>query len=105
MIGMHHRTPDGQSTEPGAQLTLAANGADLLLTPTPDWREEALCAQTDPEEFFVEKGGSNRSAKRICNACEVRPQCLSHALDNDERYGVWGGLSERERSRLKRSRA
>jgi WhiB family redox-sensing transcriptional regulator len=67
-----------------------------------DWQERALCAQTDPEAFFPEKGGSTREAKRICAECEVRAECLEYALLHDERFGIWGGLSERERRRLKR---
>ena len=66
------------------------------------WQDRALCAQTDPEAFFPEKGGSTREAKRICLGCEVRGECLEYALANDERFGIWGGLSERERRRLKR---
>ncbi|MCV7193233.1 WhiB family transcriptional regulator [Mycolicibacterium brumae] len=66
------------------------------------WQERALCAQTDPEAFFPEKGGSTREAKRICLGCEVKDACLEYALANDERFGIWGGLSERERRRLKR---
>ncbi|MDO4630721.1 MAG: WhiB family transcriptional regulator [Corynebacterium sp.] len=67
-----------------------------------EWQDQALCAQTDPEAFFPEKGGSTREAKRICQACAVRDECLEFALMNDERFGIWGGLSERERRRLKR---
>ena len=66
------------------------------------WQERALCAQTDPEAFFPEKGGSPREAKRVCATCEVREECLEYALANDERFGIWGGLSERERRKLKR---
>jgi len=66
------------------------------------WQTDALCAQTDPEAFFPEKGGSTRDAKRICTSCEVRGECLEYALQNDERFGIWGGLSERERRKLKR---
>ena len=66
------------------------------------WQERGLCAQTDPEAFFPEKGGSTREAKRICMGCEVRDRCLEYALAHDERFGIWGGLSERERRRLKR---
>ncbi|MFV0435573.1 MAG: WhiB family transcriptional regulator [Leucobacter sp.] len=66
------------------------------------WQADALCAQTDPEAFFPEKGGSTREAKRICESCEVRAECLEYALENDERFGIWGGLSERERRRLRR---
>ena len=65
------------------------------------WQERALCAQTDPEAFFPEKGGSTREAKKVCVACEVRTQCLEYALAKDERFGIWGGLSERERRKLK----
>ena len=68
----------------------------------PTWQERALCAQTDPEAFFPEKGGSTREAKRICTTCEVRAEFLEYALEHDERFGIWGGLSERERRRLKR---
>jgi len=66
------------------------------------WQERALCAQTDPEAFFPEKGGSTREAKRICLGCDVKNECLEYALANDERFGIWGGLSERERRRIKR---
>ncbi len=78
-------------------------GTELLIDDETDWHERALCAQTDPEAFFPEKGGSTREAKKICTGCEVRSECLSYALANDERFGIWGGLSERERRRLKRT--
>lgn len=66
------------------------------------WQTDSLCAQTDPEAFFPEKGGSTRDAKKICGSCEVRNQCLEYALENDERFGIWGGLSERERRKLRK---
>ena len=66
------------------------------------WQERSLCAQTDPEAFFPEKGGSTREAKKVCVGCDVRPECLEYALANDERFGIWGGLSERERRKLKK---
>lgn len=66
------------------------------------WQADSLCAQTDPEAFFPEKGGSTRDAKKICASCEVRAQCLEYALANDERFGIWGGLSERERRKLRK---
>jgi len=66
------------------------------------WQSDSLCAQTDPEAFFPEKGGSTRDAKKICSSCEVRTQCLEYALENDERFGIWGGLSERERRKLRK---
>ena len=66
------------------------------------WQTDALCAQTDPEAFFPEKGGSTREAKKVCLTCDVRTECLESALMNDERFGIWGGLSERERRKLKK---
>ncbi|NJC21750.1 WhiB family redox-sensing transcriptional regulator [Arthrobacter pigmenti] len=66
------------------------------------WQADALCAQTDPEAFFPEKGGSTRDAKKVCGSCNVKAQCLEYALANDERFGIWGGLSERERRRLRK---
>ena len=66
------------------------------------WQALALCAQTDPEAFFPAKGGSTREAKRVCRSCEVRAECLQYALDHDERFGIFGGMSERERRLLKR---
>lgn len=84
------------------QLSLLP-GIDAMFDPAEEqWQDRALCAQTDPEAFFPEKGGSTREAKRICMGCEVRGECLEYALANDERFGIWGGLSERERRRLKR---
>jgi WhiB family redox-sensing transcriptional regulator len=61
----------------------------------------ALCAQTDPDAFFPEKGQSTADAKRTCMACEVRDECLEYAITHGEQYGVWGGLSERERRPLR----
>lgn len=66
------------------------------------WQADALCTQTDPEAFFPEKGGSTRDAKRICAECTVKTECLEYALVNDERFGIWGGLSERERRKFRR---
>lgn len=66
----------------------------------PSWMALAVCPQTDPEAFFPEKGGSTRQAKAICAGCDVRPECLEYALDNDERFGIWGGYSERERRKI-----
>lgn len=81
---------------PGVRQPLAEDENAL------SWQSDALCAQTDPEAFFPEKGGSTRDAKKICTTCEVRTQCLEYALQNDERFGIWGGLSERERRKLRK---
>ena len=91
--------PPGVLVEGGAVvLPLRRDGVG----PAPDWKDRALCAETDPEAFFPEKGGSTREAKKVCVSCEVRAECLDFALGNDERFGIWGGLSERERRRLKK---
>jgi len=85
------------------ELGLVAEWADWFDEPDEqEWQERALCAQTDPEAFFPEKGGSTREAKRICLGCDVRSECLEYALAHDERFGIWGGLSERERRKLKK---
>ncbi len=59
-----------------------------------------VCAQTDPEAWFPEKGGSTRAAKQICWACPERRGCMKTSLDIGERFGVWAGLSERDRRAL-----
>jgi WhiB family redox-sensing transcriptional regulator len=64
-----------------------------------EWWLSALCAQTDPEAFFP-KSNPTRAAKQVCLSCDVREECLDYALQNDERNGVWGGLSESERRAL-----
>ena len=79
-----------------------SGGPDFLnIEKPPEWVADGLCAETDPEAFYPEKGGSAREAKRVCTHCTVRAECLSYALAHDERFGVWGGLSERERRRSK----
>lgn len=67
------------------------------------WQERALCAETDPEAFFPEKGGSTRMAVQVCMSCDVREDCLRAALARDERFGVWGGMTERQRRKLQRT--
>lgn len=74
---------------------------DFLPRP-PAWTERALCTQVDPEIFFPEKGGSTADAKKICRLCDVRAECVTYALKNVERFGIWGALSERDRRRLLR---
>lgn len=72
----------------------------LLIEPEP-WMKSALCAQVDPDLWFPEKGGSTKDPKRVCRVCPVRAECLEYISrpENAEvaRFGVWGGLSERER--------
>lgn len=94
----------------------AAPFSQVIGTNIPDWVDEGRCGQADPEAYFPKQGESTRYVKSICNGREagaggsaipprpVRDQCLQYALDNDERWGVWGGLSEGQRARLKRGR-
>ena len=72
----------------------------VALAPPGPWVDLALCAQIDGDLFFPEKGGSTRDAKKMCLSCEVREECLQYALENEERFGIWGGKSERERRRI-----
>lgn len=62
------------------------------------------CRGVDPDVFFPDRGESLAPAMAICDQCIVRDECLEYALDNGERFGVWGGTSERERRRLRRQR-
>jgi WhiB family redox-sensing transcriptional regulator len=68
------------------------------------WADWAICGETDPEAFFPEKGGSNRLAKRVCANCPVADECLAYAVENEIDFGVWGGLSARQRRGMWRSR-
>ncbi|MCI5825458.1 MAG: WhiB family transcriptional regulator [Arcanobacterium sp.] len=68
------------------------------------WMEDALCAQTDPDIFYPEKGGSTAPATSVCNNCSVRAECLEYAVSNDIRHGIWGGTSDNDRKRIARER-
>lgn len=68
-----------------------------------EWMPEGLCRQADPDAWFPERGEHvGETAKKICHLCPVESACLRYALDNGEKFGVWGGTSERERRRLLR---
>lgn len=81
---------------------MTPDGLFADLRERPQWQDEALCRETDPEVFYPEKGGSTTAAKRVCMGCPVRAECLTEALERQERFGIWGGLSERERRKLAR---
>ena len=68
-----------------------------------DWTIAAGCRGMDPDELFVQGAAQNR-AKVVCATCPVRTECLADALDNRVEYGVWGGMTERERRALLRKR-
>lgn len=67
-----------------------------------EWMDQARCAEVDPELFMPDRGGDPRRAKAVCNSCEVHDICLDYAL-NRTVHGIWGGLTERERLRLRRA--
>ena len=68
------------------------------------WLQRALCAETDPDIFFPEKGGSTAPATSVCRGCEVREECLEYALSHDIRHGIWGGMSDNDRRKMSRQR-
>lgn len=68
------------------------------------WQDFALCLETDPDVFFPEKGSSADPARSVCGECPVRLQCLDYALSRELAYGVFGGLTPRERQALVRRR-
>ena len=68
-----------------------------------DWPQQGACAGTDPDALFVQ-GKAQRTAKLVCRACPVIAECLADALDNRIEFGVWGGMTERERRALLRRR-
>ncbi|MEZ5321732.1 MAG: WhiB family transcriptional regulator [Microthrixaceae bacterium] len=73
--------------------------------PRDGWEKQANCLGIDPDFFFPERGESTREAKTVCKGCEVRGDCLEYALRNSEKFGIWGGMSERERRTIRRQRA
>ena len=72
-------------------------------TLTREWTSQALCHTGDPDLLF-QRGAAQNLAKLVCRNCPVRTQCLADALDNRVEYGVWGGMTERERRALLRRR-
>lgn len=68
------------------------------------WQDYANCRGADADLFFPERGASTRRAKAICGECQVRNECLDFAIEIGEKFGIWGGMSERERRRVRRER-
>lgn len=68
------------------------------------WQDFANCRGVDPDLFFPERGASTREAREVCKGCVVREDCLEYSLAKGEKFGIWGGLSERERRRIRRQR-
>ncbi len=78
----------------------------LWLNPVGAWVDDAACSETDPEAFFPTNGDTRNeaAAKKVCNRCDVRLECLQYALGVDEPHGIWGGLTALERKRLKKKK-
>lgn len=72
--------------------------------PDTGWMAAARCRDHEPDQFFVRGAAQSRRAVRICSRCPVREQCLRYAIDNEIEFGIWGGLTERQRRRLVRNR-
>jgi WhiB family redox-sensing transcriptional regulator len=68
-----------------------------------DWSSKAACNEARPDELFV-RGAAQHRAKLLCSGCPVRTECLAEALDGRVEWGVWGGMTERERRALLRRR-
>ena len=77
---------------------------DLRHVDRGDWFAAAACRGTDPNLFFAERRGESLpDAKAVCRGCEVRAECLDYAVVSSEKYGIWGGLDERERRPLRQA--
>lgn len=87
-------------------IARSTNIKGRVTIPIPEFYDDAVCAQTDQDGFFPERGISGRQAKKVClNVCTVREQCLEYALKNEERWGIWGGTTEHERRKMKKETA
>jgi WhiB family redox-sensing transcriptional regulator len=82
--GRYHRTPVTQ-------------GDELSMSWDEQWRTKALCNQGQPKDSMYVRGAAQNQAKQACRGCPVRTECLAEALDNQIEWGVWGGMTERER--------
>jgi WhiB family transcriptional regulator, redox-sensing transcriptional regulator len=78
---------------------------EVLVVDDLAWQDDANCRGANADLFFPERGASTRRAKSICSQCQVRDDCLEFALRHGEKFGIWGGLSERERRKIRKQRA
>lgn len=94
-------------TVPNSFLQLVHSVADPDATPSlsaSEWIARANCLGVDPALFFPGQGESTKEAKEVCTGCTVRVECLEYAIETGERFGIWGGKSERERRRMRGDR-
>lgn len=97
----------GQCTSCRSAIDRAKKKAGELVAPVatllplaPAWMKNAPCASVDPEIFYPEKGESAKPAKSVCRLCPYKAPCLTYAVEHRQRFGVWGGLAEKERRGL-----
>ena len=95
----------GNTAQRNAQRTTTrkCDASGHLVFDRGDWVTHAQCRGTDPDALFV-RGAEQNKAKQLCAGCPVRTECLAEALDNQIEWGVWGGMTERERRALLRRR-
>lgn len=74
----------------------------MITIPVPEWTLDAICAQIGGDAWYPEKGGNPGHIKAVCTGCPVRSQCLDYALENGEAFGIWGGLTAKQRRKLRR---
>lgn len=86
------------------RFAVSADEGLPVLPLRPEWWDYANCLGVGGDRFFPERGESTREAKEVCQGCEVREECLDFAITNSEKHGIWGGLSERQRRRVRRQR-
>jgi len=75
---------------------------DLTTVDRPAWQSSSACREHPDVDFFVDRAEDAQAAKAVCAGCSVRRECLAHAIEHDERHGIWGGLSPRQRRSLVR---
>jgi WhiB family redox-sensing transcriptional regulator len=83
-------------------LARSVEGRAQIAVHVPAWYDQALCAEVDGEMWYPDAGGTIAPAKRVCRRCPVQAECLTHALETNEKFGIWGGLSTPERQSLKK---
>lgn len=88
--------------KPLLQWTMAGESRRLLATDDKPWAEDSLCGQVDGDLWFTEDLAERRAAKAICHVCPVREECLAYAVETNQRYGIWGGLSQHQRRKFRR---
>lgn len=99
-IVLHPITPAARPGTPTKRVRPAGDAVTTASVTIPILTADALCAQFGPEMFFPKVGHNAAAAKRICQVCPVRSECLQWALDNNEQAGIWGGTSPAEREQL-----